>query len=127
MLNINRQLLSFKCLIKTATNLINLIAKLHPNKYHFKKVKIHKISITSKKESQIKLTNVNSAQIILVSLIPLPKSLKPNRKVMKRQVQVYQNKKSHRKPHLFIIDPTSIISNKIPTEESSANAPDPLH
>ena len=63
-LNFNRQLLSFKCLIKIATNLINLIAKLHPSKYHFKKVKIHKISITSKKESQIKLTNVNSAQII---------------------------------------------------------------
>lgn len=126
-LNFKRQSLSFKCLIKIATNLINLIAKLHPNKYHFKKVKIHKISITSKKESQIKLTNVNYAQIILLSLIPLPKSLKPNLKVMKPQIQVYQNKKSHHKPHLFIIDHTSIISKKIATEESSANAPDLLH
>jgi hypothetical protein len=123
----NKRLLSYKRLIKTALNFKNLSAKLTPSKNHFSKFKRHKLMMMLKKDSQIKFKNVSSAQIISLSLIPLLKSSKPNLKAIKSQFQVSQNQKNPHKLHLFITNPASILSKQIPTEESSANPPDPLH
>ena len=123
----NKRLLSFKRLIKTALNFKNLSAKLSPSKHPFSKFKRHKLMMMLKKDAQIKFKNVSSAQIISLASIPLPKSSKPNLKAIKNQFQVSQNQKNPHKLHLFITNPASILSKKIPTDESSANPPDPPH